>query len=1546
MMSKTVHLHPTTYSHADKPGDEQLPPTFPNQASLTKLAQHLIGIPLTLFTTSCLPDTPSDETFTQSTGAIDLQTNCSHNTPTRYALDFDNHLETTEKGICYSDTTGGTSNCQPSLTDATTPGRSGSGIRASSGYVALPLDDAFDFTVGSMSLWVQPYTYLGNSNEPFRLIDSDRTSDGWRFYLGKSSAPSLPQRLQFHATTVTNQGANLTTPIDSWMPGEWHHVAATWGATHVRLYVDGTHVSSQTRPQSFPTNDNTPPLLYLLGSNRSGNTWPARGDFTIDELRIWSSELSADDVAALASSPPSPALRYELNFDDPAEWSLRNACYSTTVGDTCSDPPVSIETTGYHDLGVAPTSGYVRIPTSALDLDGGSLSLWVGTQTYTGSSSEQFRILDSDAVSGGWRFYLGRQPVSALPNKLQFHATTSTNQGATLRAPIEDWVPGEWHHVAVTWDQADVRLYVDGSLAASQARTETFPTNDGPVPPFLYVLGSNRAGNTWNATGAFAVDSLATYAGTLSADAVAQIAAKPPTPRLAFELTFDTANSAEFAEQNACWHRTLHGCSHSPEDLASMYVSGRDGEAGRPPDGYIRAPAGDVLHLDGGSLSLWVGLDDYAGTSGHPFRWIDSDSNGNGWRVYLGRGLSPHAADRLQLHMTTSVNAGVSLFAPLGTWSPAEWHHVVATWDAEWCRLYVDGRLVDDAQLGNLTTFPRPGTAPPFLYLFGSARAGVVHADGRFRMDSVRSYERAFTPHQVSQLYAEQVGRHGPVIKSGRLEIALAGSQDGYGIARIGDLNDCSLRTTDAPSRQLWQVELEATHGAGKLRIGNGAVLGSEPVFLEQGTDRVIRWTGIQLPGTNFQKPPPHANANLLDVTIRLSPNPAQHEIRARIDDVTVHGDAWKLENITFPIVAGLAPLPGDEDTTTLVIPHNTIGRAFANPFAPNSPLPVAGKYPSRHWSMQWVGLAGTREHGSLYIAAHDAEGWLKQAEIQRNIPDKVSSHQDLRGLDVRFVTEADRSSRSFSPGWDNVIALTDGGWYELARRYRDTFALGQTWSPPPLATRSPSWLLQAALIRPGAVPATMNNIWLHFPEDGALLFDRRSWDYANRYPGNFSQGNDSPWLIPDPDLASGLENPNTPEKEFSTTLYFDPTNWDLQYDCRAEKTCCLPPWLESLDPELSLIRDAAGSLIPRQIDTCATCSCGCNCTENPPGDQTCDGRFSAPCRAHYYTCPGSSEWRTLIGNQAGSLFDAAPPVPAIDGYYLDVVSSYVPRPCFNTAHGHSIGGGTYWTEGYRQMLTEIRTKAEPHLSNLGLYSESFCDAYVGQLDGFLTWDAVSENPLPLAMAVYHDRSIFAGLHTSANDSLEGATAKQSLLFSWGGVLGYLIFDLLNPAPPYPQLRDHIFRLARLRRRWNEFLVLGDMLKPPRIREVAGYSGEPLLSPPVSGEPLPVSVVQVRNTHDGIVDMRTTAVVGSAWKSPTGGVGVVVVPTLPSPASPLSVFVPIDRVAWGLGPGPIEVNWETFAEESGWPAAQSFTDESGVLLQVAPEDPVLIRISP
>jgi len=113
---------------------------------------------------------------------------------------------------------------------------------------------------------------------------------------------------------------------------------------------------------------------------------------------------------------------------------------------------------------------FVRVPSNAsLNMtDGITIAAWVNPR-WTGNN----RILQKSTEGSDDQYRLLKEGG----NNLRFHVPPFPNLEATgVIAP-----KGEWSHLAGTYDGAEVRIYLNGNVVASQAATGPMQTSNGPL---------------------------------------------------------------------------------------------------------------------------------------------------------------------------------------------------------------------------------------------------------------------------------------------------------------------------------------------------------------------------------------------------------------------------------------------------------------------------------------------------------------------------------------------------------------------------------------------------------------------------------------------------------------------------------------------------------------------------------------------------------------------------------------------------------------------------------------------------------------------------------------------------------------------------------------------------------------------------------------------------------------------------------------------------------------------------------------------------------
>ncbi len=124
------------------------------------------------------------------------------------------------------------------------------------------------------------------------------------------------------------------------------------------------------------------------------------------------------------------------------------------------------------------------------------------------------------------------------------------------------------------------------------------------------------------------------------------------------------------------------------------------------------------------------------------------------------------------------------------------------------------------------------------------------------------------------------------------------------------------------------------------------------------------------------------------------------------------------------------------------------------------------------------------------------------------------------------------------------------------------------------------------------------------------------------------------------------------------------------------------------------------------------------------------------------------------------------------------------PKLCFDTTHGHPLGGGHWWVEGYWAMLQAIRD-AMPE--GAMLTSKVTPNRSRGWFDGYLTWTWQHDGQVPAFMAVYGGAIQMFGRAYGGGETRSLALrmkAGQRLVF--GEQIGWIGPEIINEGRVLP----------------------------------------------------------------------------------------------------------------------------------------------------------------
>jgi hypothetical protein len=304
-----------------------------------------------------------------------------------------------------------------------------------------------------------------------------------------------------------------------------------------------------------------------------------------------------------------------------------------------------------------------------------------------------------------------------------------------------------------------------------------------------------------------------------------------------------------------------------------------------------------------------------------------------------------------------------------------------------------------------------------------------------------------------------------------------------------------------------------------------------------------------------------------------------------------------------------------------------------------------------------------------------------------------------------------------------------------------------------------------------------------------------------------------------------------------------------------------------------------------------------------------------APCAP---MCMGTDFWRAKYAGLAERAIGEL----GVDGIYMDQACATL--ACYDRGHGHPIGGGKYWMEGFRSLESDIRRRCA-HLSTLAqsgglptLAGEGCGEPWLPYLDLMLSLQVSKERysgldgwqTIPFFHAVYHAYAVTYGNYSSLTmppyDDLWPAEfapkeplklldrkfsrqflMEQARAFVWGQQP-----TIANFLPEHFEQRqselDYFMRLAKIRAKASKYLLRGTFLRPPS------------LNAPVAT--LDMSRLSIyAGQQGGLTEFKNDypLVLAGAWRAPDGAVGIALASIADEP---VALSLELDLQASGISP--------------------------------------------
>lgn len=241
--------------------------------------------------------------------------------------------------------------------------------------------------------------------------------------------------------------------------------------------------------------------------------------------------------------------------------------------------------------------------------------------------------------------------------------------------------------------------------------------------------------------------------------------------------------------------------------------------------------------------------------------------------------------------------------------------------------------------------------------------------------------------------------------------------------------------------------------------------------------------------------------------------------------------------------------------------------------------------------------------------------------------------------------------------------------------------------------------------------------------------------------------------------------------------------------------------------------------------------------------------------RSFAVMCPSAKGWHeALRRNFHRTVFDWN-----AGAVYCDQISCSRPRLCYNPAHGHALGGGNWWAEGYRTVLNSVRDMLAP--KGAPITSEGMAECWIDCMDGHLMCTDPLGDDVPFYPAVYSGYTTYFGARMQPYDSPEVFHAFQVRSLIWGAISGWMHPWMFSGKNKNAMVVDSLLKTGRVRRAARDFLAYGTLegeLRPLNALKTVEFSWERK----AKGKKAKQAV--------NVFTATMPAVVGTVWKNHDG----------------------------------------------------------------------------
>ena len=596
----------------------------------------------------------------------------------------------------------------------------------------------------------------------------------------------------------------------------------------------------------------------------------------------------------------------------------------------------------------------------------------------------------------------------------------------------------------------------------------------------------------------------------------------------------------------------------------------------------------------------------------------------------------------------------------------------------------------------------------------------------------------------------------GTVLENDAICIRLGKPEEGFAItsveSKLGEGAKFVHSDAMTPSN-FWALVFTAPDGKGGFRkISVDNHSKSAARRIEKlGDETRFIWEGVCLPGECVGS---------VDVvaSVALPPGMADSVWRISVEN---RSSKWALFETMYPRLRNVVR-PGEAD---VLMPYENLGARLLKKYD--------GK--SRNRQCQWGEFAYPSYYPPVAAFMIGDSGMYYAAED----PDARIKRMFVWDVDTWFTTPVENAGvvgkAAKDPGYPVVIGAFKGDWWQAAKRYR-RWALKQKWAAKgPIAKRTdfpksmiePSIWLSWYMETPQGMSNWVSRIRKDMPDVtlGLRWYKWHSGGMCLNFPEYF------PVKPKVPELSDYFRSCGITIMPYTNGRLWDTKLISFRY---AKSDACMKQ---------------DGGFYP-----------------DPYGGDKAYGRHDFA-----VMCPYAKNWQDAMSEFTERTFSEA----GANAIYYDQVGCASYRLCFNPSHGHPVGGGSWWADGYRAFLKREHDRYAQ--KNIALTTEGTAECYMDVCDGQLVVTAASGEDVPFFPAVYSGYAIYFGTRQSARKAFDPTFAMMAREFTWGVVNGWSDDWYPNRWGTEKRTAEAAVAFARARERNRDVFVYGtleDELRP------------------------------------------------------------------------------------------------------------------------------------